>query len=491
MGVPCGDFFRIRWAKPATAATATAAVLALLALPAVQPPSAGRQGGRVELIVQLQPNASAGELRALVRRAGGRVTRDLHLINGLGVRLEAGAAHELARHPGVLSVSPNTAVAPTATDISRLATAYNQSIRSTTVWNAGGPKRSSVGAGVGVAVIDTGIQGDLPDFRISQADSSSRVIDSAVVNPNATNAADQYGHGTHVAGIIAGNGTARPASDPLYGRYVGVAPGADLISIKASDDEGNATTIDVIDGLQYAVDHKDDLHIRVANLSLSEDRPQSYETSPLNAAVEQAWNAGIVVVAAAGNRGNAADAVHYAPGNDPFVITVGGVDDRGTANHKDDVAASWSSAGVTQDGHVKPDLLAPGAHITSTLSARSAITSMCSSCIVDDQYFRMGGTSMATAVASGAVALMLENDSGLTPNEVKSAIKSNLRKVQGVGSELDALAADRARAMETKGPNSYEPNQFLDAVTGAIDYTRSSWSRSSWSRSSWSASFSK
>jgi serine protease AprX len=452
-------------------------------------PSSSNGGhARADLIVQLEPHAKPGAVRAFVRRAGGRVTRDLHLINAMGVRLDAQAGRRLARRPGVRQVSPNTRIAPTGIDASRLGTAYNQSIRSSRVWNAAGPDRGSIGEGIGVAVIDTGIQRDLPDFRISQNDPRSRVIASAVVNPDAKDARDEYGHGTHVAGIIAGNGTARAASDPLYGRYVGVAPGANLISIKASDNEGNATALDVIDGLQYAVDHKDKFNIRIANLSLSEDTPQSYRTSALDAAVEQAWNAGIVVVAAAGNRGAASDAVHYAPGNDPFVITVGASDDRGTAVLDDDVAASWSSTGTTQDGHAKPDFLAPGAHITSTLSAGSALKSMCDSCAVGDGYFRMGGTSMAAAVASGALALMLENDPSLTPDEAKSAIKSNLRSVPGAGSILDVLAADRARAGEKDEPNSFEPNALLDPATGQIDYARSSWSRSSWSRSSWSRS---
>ena len=124
----------------------------------------------------------------------------------------------------------------------------------------------------------------------------------------------------------------------------------------------------MIDGLQFVVDHKDDYNIRVVNLSLNEAKASSYRTNPLDAAVEQAWNAGIVVVAAAGNRGTGPDAVQYAPGNDPFVITVGGVDDQDTADTSDDTAASWSSTRHDQDGHAKPDFLAPGARMVSTLA---------------------------------------------------------------------------------------------------------------------------
>jgi serine protease AprX len=505
MTYPLGTLSRIRWGMSASVSAALASILTLVAIhsasfgmeqtslapesaPATAPGSdaslaalaAKHPRTAVEVIVRLEPGTSAAEGRGLVQTAGGSVSRELHIINAVGARMSVGAAHELGSKPGVHSVSLNAAVEPSSIDTSKLATAYNGTIRSTAVWKNKGSGKASEGAGIGVAVIDTGIQGDLPDFRTSQSDPRSRVIASAVVNPDATTAGDEYGHGTHVAGLIAGNGTARPKPDPLYGKYVGVAPAANLISIKASDDEGNATAIDVIDGLQFAVDHKSDFNIRVVNLSLSEEEPSSYRTNPLNAAVEQAWNAGLVVVAAAGNRGTATDAVHYAPGNDPFVITVGGANDQGTVDRRDDVSASWSSIGTTRDGHAKPDFLAPGAHMVSTLSPDSKVTEMCATCVVSSDYFQMGGTSMATAVASGTAALLIENEPKLTPNKVKSAIGENLQSVPGPGSGLDALDADRATGGEERAPNSYEPNSLIDPLTGLVDFTRSSWSRSSW-----------
>ena len=177
-------------------------------------------------------------------------------------------------------------------------TSYNASIGSDKVWDD-----PATGKGVGVAVIDTGIAGNLADFQVSQSNGASRVVASAVTNPYATTANDTYGHGTHVAGIIAGNGNSRSSSDSLRGEYIGVAPDANLISIKASDDKGEATILDAIYGLQFAVDFKDDYNIRVANLSLESSVAESYKTDPLDAAVESAWFSGIVVVAAAGNRG--------------------------------------------------------------------------------------------------------------------------------------------------------------------------------------------
>ena len=231
-------------------------------------------------------------------------------------------------------------------------------------------------------MIDTGISGDLPDFRTSQGSSTSRVAASAVIDPNATTANDTYGHGTAVAGLVAGNGWDRDSGDPLYGQYAGTAPNANLISIKIADDSGAATILDAIYGLQFAVDHKADYNIRVVNLSFRSSSAQSYTTDPLDAAVEQAWFHGITVVAAAGNLGSAPDAVSYAPGNDPYVITVGATNTQGTSSSSDDVQTSWSSRGVTQDGFQKPDVLAPGAHIVSTLAPGSSFASACPTCVI-------------------------------------------------------------------------------------------------------------
>ena len=162
-----------------------------------------------------------------------------------------------------------------------------------------------------------------------------------ITAPGATTPGDGFGHGTHVAGIIAGDSTTRAAGDPFKGKYVGMAPGANLIAIKAADDAGNSTVLDVINGIAFAVDHKASFNLRVLNLSLAADTPQSYKTDPLDAAVEYAWQKGIVVVVASGNRGTAADAVQYAPANDPFVISVGGVDE--SRNSGRGARADWSS----------------------------------------------------------------------------------------------------------------------------------------------------
>ena len=150
---------------------------------------------------------------------------------------------------------------------------------------------------------------------------------------------------------------------------MGVAPKANLISIKASDDDGNATVLDVIAGIQFAVDHKADYNIRVLNLSLESTSTESYKTDPLDAAVEAAWFKGIFVVAAAGNRGPGDDSVSHAPGNDPYVVTRRRGRRQGHEGRSPTTTpTSWSSRGTTQDGFAKPDIYAPGAHIVSNLA---------------------------------------------------------------------------------------------------------------------------
>jgi serine protease AprX len=451
----------------------------------------------VEVIVRLAAGRTAAEGRAAVRRHGGRVTGELHIFNGLVARLRARDAAGLRRDPAVAAVSLNASVTQSITT-KDLTTAYPFAANALNAWNNNSGGGSATGLGVGVAVIDTGIDGSLPDFRAASG-ATSRVVGSAVVNPLATTVADTYGHGTHVAGIIAGNGNRRPSGDPLRGQYIGIAPNANLVSVKVADDDGTATVLDVIYGLQFVVDHKADYNIKVANLSLESTDVQSAAGDPLDAAAEAAWFAGITVVAAAGNHGSDADAVSHAPGNDPYVITVGGVDDMGTRYRDDDSVASWSSRGVTQDGYAKPDVYAPGAHIVSNLAPNSAFASLCPDCIVSGEYIRAGGTSMSAPVVSGVAALVLERNPNLTPNQVKSLIVRTARALPGNVAEADADVAVRyaTAANQPSANQGLTPNSLIDASTGDIDYTKSSWSRSSWggapsaltadwARSSWS-----
>jgi serine protease AprX len=479
---------RIRWAIAALAVTACAAV-----------PATAGASARSQVIVQLDPGASAAAVKAQVRAYGGRVTGDLPIINGFAAKLSDGAAASLQRAAGVRAVTRNGSMKPQGDiNANELRTAYPSSVDAPEAWNLGYNAR---GTGVGVAVIDTGIAGQMKDFEKIGTSRASRVVASVVTNPAARTANDTYGHGTHVAGILAGNGTERDRSDPLENHYIGVAPEADLVSVKVSDDLGNATVLDVIYGLQFVVDHKADYNIRVVNLSLESSTPGSYKTDPLDAAVESAWLNGIVVVAAAGNRGSDADAVQYAPGNDPYVISVGALDDQASQADGDDSRATWSSRGTTQDGFAKPEIHAPGARIVSTLAPNSTFATLCPTCIVEGQMIRAGGTSMAAPMVAGAAALLLQKYPNLTPNQVKGVLIRSARTVNNRFAAVDAYSALKAAAEGNTAPANagLVPNAIVNATTGAIDYTRSSWSRSSWStadggltadfaRSSWSRS---
>jgi serine protease AprX len=436
----------------------------------------------LQAIVQF--NAPVSEAKAQAdARAHGRVIGKLPIIHGLALQLTAGQARALAANPDVHAVSLNSTVTtqsiPTmlgsqSVSSDLLKTTFNQTLGVQPLWKFG-----VTGTGVGVAVIDTGIDGALPDFATADG-KHSRVIVSAVDNNHATSANDGFGHGTDVAGIIAGNGNTR--SDALHGQYVGVAPNANLVSIKVSDETGATNVLDVIYGLQFAVDHRDQYNIRVINLSLDSATPQSYKVDPLDAAVESAWMHGIVVVASAGNRGSASDAVQYSPANDPYVITVGGVDENGTADPSDDAPAAWSSQGTTQDGVEKPDVYAPGAHIVSVLAPNSAFANASCNCLVGGgQYIQTSGTSMAAPMIAGLVADLLQAHPRWTPNQVKGVLTSD-----AVSDNPSLQEPNAVKAILNWNPpvadQGLTPSKLINTATGSVDYSLSTWTISTWSR---------
>jgi serine protease AprX len=277
---------------------------------------------------------------------------------------------------------------------------YLDSLDVRSAWDLG-----YTGAGIGVAVIDSGISQDR-DFTSLLKMSFSPT--SATVN-------DVYGHGTHVAGILAGNGS------DSGGAYMGIAPDVDLFGLKISDESGMAYESDTVDALQWVFDNKDQYNIRVLNLSIQSTVEQSYHDSALCAAAEILWLNGVVVVAATGNwDGGAVYPLNTAPANDPFVITVGAVDEQGTTKIRDDRPATFTVWGSTQDGFLKPEIYAPGVDIISVLSKDSDWDSTHPErAVLGGQYFRISGTSMATPMVSGAVALLLQAEPNLTPDQVK------------------------------------------------------------------------
>jgi subtilisin family serine protease len=289
-------------------------------------------------------------------------------------------------------------------------------------WKAG-----YTGQGVGVALIDSGVSpvdglssGNVvygPDLSIeSQASNLTNV--------------DSFGHGTHMAGIIAGRDTT--ATSPYVGDktdFVGMAPDAHIVSVKVADAYGDTDVTQLIAAIDWVVAHKDDpgMNIRVINLSVGIDPSQSYLVDPLAYAVEQAWAHGIVVVAAAGNDGTGKKGPGSGlqdPAYDPMVLAVGAADTNGTPTVKDDTVSAFSSTqGSGKDGDRKPDLVAPGEHIASLRDPGSSIDQgYASTGAVDDRLMRGSGTSQAAAVVSGAAALIISQHPDATPDQVKNAL---------------------------------------------------------------------
>ena len=288
------------------------------------------------------------------------------------------------------------------------------------------------GAGVGVAVIDSGITAWHDDLGASATSKSGQRVTAFVdfVN-NRTAKYDDWGHGTHVAGIIAGSGY------DSYGQRAGIAPGASIVALKALDNEGKGRISNIIAALDWVVTNRAQYNIRVVNMSLGAGVFESYHTDPLTLAAKRAVDAGIVVVAAAGNMGKALNGQPQygaisAPGNAPWVLTVGASSTKGTTDRRDDKMARYSSRGPTMiDFGAKPDLVAPGTGTVSLATPNSLfyltkipyLVSGLRFGLLSQPYLTLSGTSMATPVVAGSVALMLEANPNLTPNMVKAILQ--------------------------------------------------------------------
>ncbi len=241
---------------------------------------------------------------------------------------------------------------------------------------------------------------------------------------------DESGHGTHVASI-AGN-----ADYDVYGKVYGVAPNAALVGIKAFDADGKATYADVIRGIGWALQVKDQINLRVLNMSFGGQQRSYYWDDPLNKAVMKAWQAGIVVVASAGNNGPDPMTIGV-PGNVPYIITVGAMTDNFTeSDSNDDKLATFSAAGPTPAGFVKPEIVAPGGHLAGLMAYDSQIVAEHPEYYDGGKYFEMSGTSQAAAVVSGAVALILTQDPSLTPDEVKCRLMDSAHAAMTSGGQL-------------------------------------------------------
>ena len=416
------------------------------------------KAGKSRVIITLKPG---WDVSTEVRKSGGKFGRRLSLINGQVAELSNAQLRKVADYPGVESIKWDR---PIGGHMKRTATAIGA------IWIQS--HYGYDGTGIGVAVIDSGIAASLDD--LSSPDGGQRVAKFVDFVAGQLQPYDDFGHGTHVSGIIAGNGADSKKA------YAGVAPGASIVSLKVLDGAGHGVISDVIAALDYAVANKDLYNIRVINLSVGAHITESYLTDPLTLAAKRAVDAGIVVVAAAGNKGkNAAGQPVYggisAPGNAPWVLTVGASSTNGTPQRGDDVMGSFSSRGPTRiDYAAKPDLVAPGTGIVSLSNPDSLFYTTQAAYLVNGsrgkgkKYLSLTGTSMAAPVVSGTVALMLQANPNLTPNLVKALLQYTAQVypaynalTEGAGFLNAKGAVDLAHFFANAVPGNLYPNDSI------------------------------
>jgi serine protease AprX len=409
------------------------------------------------------------------------VSRDLAVANGVVARVTPAELAALRADPNLV-VTPNAAVTvadgnfdgrdpaavfPTTTGATQLAKGID-------------------GSGVTVAVLDTGIA-RLPDF-------GKRLVAGVDLSGEGNAFQDSYGHGTFVAGLIAGDGNSSK------GAYKGEAPGANLVSVKVAGGTGVTDLATVISGINWVVSHQAQYNIGVLNISLGAIPTTSTVLNPLDQAVETAWQAGITVVTSAGNSGPFNGTI-VSPGDDPLAITVGALDDKGSTNPGDATATDFSSVGPTNiDGWFKPDLVTSGRSVVSLRVPGSTIDKTFPLARIGKANFVGSGTSFSAAIASGAAALVID---GAKTNAPKTTPTSDDVKAQLLGTTspgpvgnpmvdghgaLNVLAAVSHPGLKL----TQTPPTIATPVGTTVDlqatWNRSSWNGSSWNGSSWNGS---
>ncbi len=350
-----------------------------------------------------------------------------------------------------------------------------------------GPERRLSGDGIDIAIIDSGVtpvQGLDGDKVINGPDLSSDGQDPATSN------IDLYGHGTHLAGIIAGNDGGVPIDGVPF--FTGIAPDARLVNVKVANGDGETSIAQIVAGIEWVIANKqaNGMNIRIITLAFGYEWDDAMP-DPLSAAVEEAWNQGIVVVISAGNRGNDSAGLDN-PAVNPYVIAVAGSDHGNPLVPSDDFIASWSSSG---DGVRNPDFAAPGRSIVSLRAPGSNADINYPDSHIGDRFAVASGTSQAAAVASGTIALLLDRDESLTPDQIKALLMDSARSVEP-GELLDGdgrvrlnrtLFRLRTRGVGASVQQNY-PRLFLPPTgfgTLNPDLAGAGWAGGSWSGAGW------
>jgi serine protease AprX len=486
------------------------ALTALAALTLVVPLSAGADsgsGGQATFIspglIEKANSEPDKKLHVIIQSVGGvddasksvsglgaSIRRRLASADAVAVDITAGKLDVLAKQSG-LTVTPDATV-----KVSGLA--YNSTqlwpYASGNAWLWGSPLDSAPQAPT-IAVVDSGIQANRADF-----DGGARVaaqVNLSSMTPNAPG--DGRGHGTFVAGIAAGSAAG----------FAGAAPNAKIVSLDVMDDTGTARTSDVIASCDWILANKSTYNIRVANFSLHSGAKNHFYNDPLDRAVERLWFGGVFVVAAAGNYGSTSgpSGVLYAPGNDPFVMTVGAMDLGSSVYSTDDTSAPWSAWGYTEDGFSKPELGAAGRYMIGPVPMSSTLVAQRGDHVVAPGYMELSGTSFAAPVVAGAAAQILARHPNWTPDQVKGALmltarplSAAIRNSLGVGG-VNAYGAAQLRSapnpnlalrkfVTSSGPGgelSFDAASWASAVQANASWADASWADASWADASWSA----
>jgi serine protease AprX len=406
----------------------------------------------------------------------GSVLSPLPIIGGVVASIPTALEPVLAALPGI-TVTPDVSVSIESTTESTgphtPSDAFLQQTGATQLAADG-----DTGQGVTIGVIDTGID-NLPDF-------AGRLIGGVDLTGGGNPFQDSYGHGTFVAGLIAGNGASS------NGQYSGEAPGADLVSIKVAGASGVTNLGTVILGVQWAIDHESTYNLRVLNMSLGFQPFTSTLINPLDMAVEAAWNSGIAVVVSAGNAGPSNGTI-LSPGDDPLVITVGALDDMAQSNVADDEMNDFSSAGPTSpDGWTKPDLVTSGRSVVSLAAPGSTVYNQNPSARIGSGNFVGSGTSFSSAITAGAAALVLADNPGLTPDQLKAQLLGNTDPGPVGNPFVDGHGALNAYAAATSAPMNLSQSTAgllptLPGATVSLSPTgpANTWNVNLWTGISW------
>ncbi|HET6875570.1 MAG TPA: S8 family peptidase [Acidimicrobiales bacterium] len=463
-----------RWLT-SSASGVLAATLGLLG--ATLPSGGGASADTNQLVIVTSTGTTSPA--SAVLQVGGTIVTQYTIINGVEASVPSLEEPVLAAMPGII-VTPDVTVSVQSTTVSTgphtPSDAFLGQTGATQLAQQG-----DTGQGVTVAVLDTGIE-NLPDF-------SGRLRGGVDLSGENNPYQDSYGHGTFVAGLIAGNGASSG------GQYSGEAPGAGLVSVKVAGSSGSTRLGTIISGLQWTVNKASTYGIGVLNISLGFQPSQSTVNNPLDMAVEKVWNSGIAVVASAGNAGPFNGTI-LSPGDDPLVITVGSLDDLAQAVVSNDEMNDFSSAGPTSpDGWVKPDLVASGRSVVSLAAPGSTIYNNNPSARIGSGNFVGSGTSFSAAITSGAAALVLAQRHGLTPNQVKGVLLANTAQgpvgnpfVDGHG-DLNAYAAVTSSTITlNQSTAGLVATQNGTTVSLSPTGTADTWNPSLWSGSEWNGS---